>query len=223
MTSDGNKTFLKKFSIDYNSLQKELYEKNMIRDSKSYSVIENKDISEISRSGRKNESNILYDKHLSVEKIMSTLLERKEYNILLYNRSIIQYDFMIKDGKIIKERLTFIKKHNYLWTKEEISNMDINNFETDWFDNEMGIPVMIRVDYDEDNHIDVIHPITHMTLSNYDECRIPMMGPISLYNFIDFILNFFYDDRLDFKSKFEKNDITITENEKKRIHLEWQL
>ena len=221
MMNSNNKKFLQKFSKDYNNIIKELYEKNMIRDSKMHSVLENDKIVEISRSGRENESNILYDKHLPIEKVMDTLLERKEYNILLYDRSIIQYEFIIEDGKIIKERLIFLKKHNYLWSKEEIIDKDMYNFEIDWFEEELGIPVVIRVDYDINNHIDIVHPITHMTISNYDECRIPMMGSLSLYNFINFILNFFYNDFLNFKSNFEENDITITENEKKRVHFEW--
>ena len=217
----NNKNYIKQFSTDYENIIKELYEKNLIRDSKSHSISEKGGRIIITRSNKANESNILYDKHLPIETIMDTLLEKKEYNILLYDRSIIQYEFIIERGKIIKERLIFIKKHNYLWSKEEIADKDMENFEIDWFEEELGIPVVIRIDYDQENHIDIIHPITHMTLSNYEECRIPMMGSVSLYNFINFILNFFYNDSLSFKSKFEGNDITITDNEKKRVHFEW--
>ncbi len=215
-----NKKFIQKFRYDYENIIRELYEKKLIRDIREHNIKENSFI-EISRNNKCQESKILYDKHLPIDIVMNTLLEKKEYNILLYDRAIIQYEFIIKEGKIIKERLIFIKKHNYLWPKEEIAGKDMDNFGDDWYVQELGIPVVIRIDYDIANHEDIKHPITHMTLSNYDECRIPMLGSVSLYNFINFILNFFYDDKLDFKSKFEEKDITITENERKRIHLEW--
>ena len=219
---DKNKTFIQKFSKDYDSIIKELYQKNMIRDVLQHSIIKtHNQLYKISRNQTESPSNILYDKLLPIEVVMNTLLEKKEYNILLYDRSIIQYDFIIKDGKIIKERLIFIKKHNYLWSQDEIIEKDMNEFEIDWFTEERGIPIVIRIDFDEQNHIDVIHPSSHMTLSNYDECRIPMMGPVSLYDFLNFILNFFYNDGLSFKSRFEEKNITITEDEKKRIHFEW--
>ena len=61
-----------------------------------------------------------------------------------------------------------------------------------------------------------------MTLSNYEECRIPMMGAVTLYNFVNFVLNFFYNDTLNCSSVFEEPDITISQNEKKRLHFEWE-
>ena len=207
---------------DYNNIVRELYEKEMIRDIKCHAISDFGEVVEITHENKSNESNILYDRHLPIETIMDILLENKEYNLLLYDRSIIKYQFVISNGKISKERLIFIKKHNYLWTKDEINKKDIDDFGTDWFQEEISIPIVIRIDYDDENYEDIIHPITHMTLSNYEECRIPMMGAVTLYNFVNFVLNFFYNDTLNCSSVFEEPDITISQNEKKRLHFEWE-
>jgi len=217
-----NKKFIRDFITDYNNIVRELYEKKMIRDIKCHVINDRGEVVEITHENKSNESNILYDRHLPIETIMDILLENKEYNLLLYDRSIIKYQLAIRNGKIYKERLIFIKKHNYLWTKDEINKKDIDDFGVDWFQEEISIPIVIRIDYDSENYEDIIHPITHMTLSNYEECRIPMMGAVTLYNFINFILNFFYNDNLNCASVFEETDITISQNEKKRLHFEWE-
>lgn len=217
-----NKKFIRNFMADYNNIVRELYEKEMIRDIKCHAISDFGEVVEITQENKSNESNILYDRHLPIETIMDILLENKEYNLLLYDRSIIKYQFVISNGKICKERLTFIKKHNYLWTKDEINKKDIDDFGTDWFQEEISIPIVIRIDYDDENYEDIIHPITHMTLSNYEECRIPMMGAVTLYNFVNFVLNFFYNETLNCSSVFEETDITISQNEKKRLHFEWE-
>lgn len=217
-----NKKFIRDFTTDYNNIVKELYEKKMIRDIKCHVISDRGEAVEITHENKSNESNILYDRHLPIETIMDILLENKEYNLLLYDRSIIKYQLAIRNGKIYKERLIFIKKHNYLWTKDEINKKDIDDFGIDWFQEEISIPIVIRIDYDSENYEDIIHPITHMTLSNYEECRIPMMGAVTLYNFVNFVLNFFYNDNLNCASVFEEMDITISQNEKKRLHFEWE-
>lgn len=145
-----------------------------------------------------------------------------EDSILLYDRSLIQFEFIIENNIITKQRMLFIKKHNKIWDKEEIVSIsavqDIDFF--DYFFESEGIPTMIRIDYDQENSKDCVHPISHMTLSNCETCRIPIKSLMSCTKFVLMILYHFYD--LKIEDKF--NDIvenTITENEKNMIHLNW--
>ena len=222
MKKIDNKQFIRFFITDYKKIVCELYSKKLLRDHKEFSIKNVGNIMLISRPLKKDESNILFDTSASIDDIMDMLLKKQEYSFLLYDKSIIQAEFEIDDGKIKKERLIFIKKHNHLWAKEEIFLKDIDEFGADWFYDEKGIPVMIRVDFDYDNYQDVVHPITHMTLSNYEECRIPMMKAVSLFDFVNFILNVFYKEELGFSSVMQDDNITITDNERKRLHFEWQ-
>lgn len=216
-----NKQFINELRKEYDNIITQLLEKNLLREHTEFSFKEYGELCKITRNNRINESNILFDRNKSIEEVTDVILKRKEYNLLLYDKGIFQFEFIIEKGQIKKERLVFIKKHNKLWDKEEINNLSNNSFDEDWYNEIIGIPIVIRVDFDEEAHIDVKHPITHMTLSNYDECRIPMKGAVSLTLFINFILNMFYDEKLNLDGINYDIKNTISENEKKCLHFNW--
>lgn len=105
---------------------------------------------------------------------MDKLLGGLQYNILLYDKSIIQSEFTIKSNEIIKERLVFMKRHNKIWTAEEIEERE--SLEQDWFSEEKGIPIIFRIDYAPDDAKDGEHSATHLTLANHESCRVPIKG-----------------------------------------------
>lgn len=83
------------------------------------------------------------------------------------------------------------------------------------------VHVPIRFDYSADDnlHIDVHHPKSHLTLGQYPNCRIPVNAPISPARFIKFVLRNFYHTafhaaRLDqIDSSYQFAD-TLTANER---------
>ena len=56
------------------------------------------------------------------------------------------------------------------------------------------MPFPLRCDYDggDGRHVDVAHPKSHLTLGQYEHCRIPVSAPITPHWFIDFLLRNFY-------------------------------
>lgn len=50
----------------------------------------------------------------------------------------------------------------------------------------------IRFDYDLASHIEVEHPVSHLTLGQYENCRIPVDGAVSPNAFVMFLLRNFY-------------------------------
>lgn len=214
---------LKVVKKDIENAKKILYENDLILEVKGESIKEfSKNSYNITWNGKDSNSNIIYDNNIGVDFIMKELLQNQQYSILLYDRSLIQFEFIIENNIITKQRMLFIKKHNKIWDKEEIVSIsavqDIDFF--DYFFESEGIPTMIRIDYDQENSKDCVHPISHMTLSNCETCRIPIKSLMSCTKFVLMILYHFYD--LKIEDKF--NDIvenTITENEKNMIHLNW--
>lgn len=198
----------------------ELYNMNLVRDYRGVSDNQiGKNTYEISYSGKNTTGSIVYDKHISGENIIQTLLKELQYTVLLYDKSIIQAEYLIKNEQIIKARLVFMKMHNKIWEQEEIDECEY--LEQDWFADEMGIPIMIRIDCDVKEHIDGEHPVTHLTLSNHETCRIPMKEIPTFSEFIRFVLFHFYGIKFDLKEcKFDFYE-TITELEKKMMHLYW--
>ncbi|MGC3983540.1 MAG: DUF2290 domain-containing protein [Pseudorhodoferax sp.] len=50
----------------------------------------------------------------------------------------------------------------------------------------------IRFDFAPEQKIDVVHPISHLTLGQYENCRIPVSGPVGPHVFGNFIVRNFY-------------------------------
>lgn len=63
----------------------------------------------------------------------------------------------------------------------------------------------IRFDYDPGAHKDVIHPVSHLTLGQYENCRIPINGAVSPNAFVMFLLrNFYFNSYRKEKNKLDK-------------------
>ena len=199
----------------------ELRDKRFVRDEMGLSIKDTGSTGcEISFEGKSDINNIMYDIHMSTASIMDKLLREQQYTVLLYDKSIVQAEFIIQNGEIAKERLLFLKKHNKIWKLEEINVADAED--RDWFDNEEGIPICIRIDYDPENHVECDHAATHLTLSNNEKCRIPIQNVITFSEFIRFILLHFYGEKLDIPQYRIEQDNTITELERKMIHIGWK-
>ena len=174
---------------------------------------------EVSFHGKNSAGGIMYDKHISCTHLMDVLLTNRQYTVLLYDKSIIQAEFLIDGNTITKERLVFIKKHNKISGVDEIDEYDAND--EDWFSEDDGIPILIRIDYDPSEHKECDHASSHLTLSNHESCRIPMKQAVTFSEFIRFILFHFYDTRLH-KSEYRLDSPEdITASEKKMIHIDW--
>lgn len=84
----------------------------------------------------------------------------------------------------------------------------------------------IRFDYAPDQYRDVVHPASHMTLGQYENCRIPVAGPLGPYAFGIFIVRNFYcraytrnKNKFDRSSSSLKRTETISQAERRVLHL----
>lgn len=206
---------------DINKTIKELYSKGIVRDYLGVSVSgTGKNSFAITYSGKNSSSSVVYDKHITVSEIMDVLLKELQYTVLLYDKSLFQAEFEISDNKIIKERLVFIKKHNRIWNMKEIEEYE--STDEDWFAEQEGVPIMIRIDFAPKEHVEGKHAATHLTISNHESCRVPVKGIVSFSEFVRFVLLQFYDMNLDIKVyRLDESD-TITKLERQMIHINWE-
>ena len=206
---------------DMNKTIAELHRKEIVRDARGISQkMGAGGLCEISFPGKNDSGSIVFDKHVTSTEILNTLLEGLQYTILLYDKGLIQAEFIVDGEEIKKERLVFIKKHNKIWNAKEIEEHEI--LEEDWFADEEGIPIMLRIDYTPDDHRDGEHPATHLTISNHESCRIPIKGIVTFSEFVRLILFHFYNLKLDRKVWRLDSEDTITELEKQMVHINWK-
>ena len=205
---------------DMNKTITELRCRELLRDEKGISQCTQQGrLIEISYNGKNTIGSIVFDKHVTSSQIIDTLLEGKQYTILLYDKGLIQAEYIVNGNEVIKERLVFMKKHNKIWSTKEIAEYEM--LEEDWFAEE-GIPIMLRIDYAPDDYKECDHAATHLTISNYESCRIPMKGIVTFSEFVRFVLFHFYDIRMELKTCRANTGDTITELEKEMIHISWK-
>lgn len=208
MKNDIKKDIIK----EYHNIIKFLIEKNMVIDNIEFRETNNM----LTWSGKDNTiSNILYDKNISAEKIIETLRRGKQYSILLKDKSVFQIEYTIENNTIIKQRMLYMKL-----SKEIIDDTSEESMNYDEEKEILEIPLLIRVDYDLKSHKDIEHPASHMTISNIEKCRIPIKSNMSFLQFVKFILMNVYGINYNDKELII-NEETITDSEKKCIHINW--
>lgn len=193
---------------------------SLLRDEAGVSLRPKKDYCwEITYPTKDRSGSIIYDKNITYAHLINELLVNRQYTILLYDRSIVQAEFIVQGDEIIKERLIFLKKHNVIWNRDEINEYEAND--EDWFDNINGIPLIFRIDHDKGAFEDTKHPKTHFTLSNHESCRVPVKGIVTFSEFMKLIMHNFYDIDLCVP-EYRFTDETITDNERMMIHFNWK-
>jgi len=163
-------------------------------------------------------------KDIPYDEIYKLLDEEKNYNIKMIDGALLQFMYTFDGDNLKKYRLAFFPSPNL---EEFQNNPEIYEDDEIYADVLMKniVPTPIRFDYDPDNHINLTHPMSHLTIGQYKNCRIPICAPITPNAFIDFILRNFYNtahrqfcDTLNFDMTV-KFDSSITEDEKKVLHL----
>lgn len=220
MSNRKKKLLVKKIINDIHKTMEALRQKKLIRDECGIAEEQTGSNSyEISFSGKSDVNSIMLDKHVSASHVMDTLLRDRQYTVLLYDKGIVQAEFCIDDDVLVKERLVFLKKHNRIWDKAEIYAADAED--EDWFADEESVPTFLRIDYDPSNHIECDHPVSHLTLANNESCRIPIQEAVSFSEFIRFVLFHFYNIKLAIGTHRIKKESTITDLERKMMHISW--
>lgn len=148
----------------------------------------------------------IFLKNISYGDMYYELCRRRMYNIKMIDGALIQMQYRFNGNSIESHRLAFFPS----------PNLDIFQNEPDiYFEDEIYsdildariVTVPLRFDFDdsEDQNgnkvaIPVIHPISHLTIGQYKNCRIPVSSVITPYQFIEFIIRNFYNTAFELYS-----------------------
>ena len=120
-------------------------------------------------------------------------LERaRSFNLKLLDGALIQLQYKFKDNLLTGHRLGFFP------------NPDLTSFQgnpEEYLDDEIYLDVTdprivvtpLRFDYDnrEETVRNVEHPMSHLTIGQYQNCRIPVVRPLTPSQFITFVVRNF--------------------------------
>ena len=121
-------------------------------------------------------------------------VKENAYNVKMFDGSLIQMMYMFDQRELLRHRLAFFPAPS---SKEFPITPEFNEIEGIYAARvaASNVPFPLRFDYDasNDRHQSVVHAKSHLTLGQYENCRIPVTKPMTPGRFIDFILRNFYD------------------------------
>ena len=153
------------------------------------------------RSGRNNLVQITFAgaEHVSIalrnrpyDEMYRQLVQEGAYNVKMLDGALIQMQYAFATGTFQRHRLAFFPAPHL---EEFQNNPDIYQDDEIYADVVARniVPFPVRFDYDvQDSQQGLDHPKSHLTLGQYENCRIPVTAPMMPFRFIDFILRNFY-------------------------------
>ncbi len=172
-----------------------------------------------------NDGYILKDEEFSSISEYCSLVENRQYSMLLSDGSLFQISYTLDRSTIVKHRLCWypcpIQVDSYDLDSSDITDIilekmsqgDIESFRS---------RSPLRFDY-APNQATEEHATVHMHLSE-ETCRIPVKSPLCLKEFVTFIVLNFYDVLVQDPSLYQELKTwgridTLTPGQKSRLHI----
>lgn len=164
-----------------------------------------------------------FDTNLSYKEVYDICRERRYFTLLLVDEAIIQFYYKFKDGVLLNHRIAFLPSP-YLEEFQNNPDLYIDDLIYAEVINKSLVPSPIRFDYDKKSFVDMEHPQSHMTIGQYQNCRIPVKSALTPFQFINLIFNNFYNKVLLNTEVSDKcNEIcfgdSITASESNLVHI----
>ena len=158
---------------------------------------------------------------LHPSEVYTEFYRNRAFNAKLLDGALLQMGYIFARGGLERHRLAFFPAPH------------LDPFERDpdlYYDDELYADILarqispfgVRFDYDarDVRHRDVSHPKCHLTLEDYQHCRIPVSKPLTPYRFVDFIIrNFYWTASIDLAAGLPRfggawpDSITLAERE----------
>ena len=132
-------------------------------------------------------------KNFEYAEIYRLLVRERVYNVKMLDGALIQMMYEFSGDALRRHRLAFFPAPHL---------HEFQNSPDVYLDDELHgdviarnvVPFPLRCDYDarDNHHVDMAHPKSHLTLGQYERCRIPVSAPVTPHWFIDFLLRNFY-------------------------------
>ena len=128
-------------------------------------------------------------KDFPYNEIYKRLVDADAYNVKMLDGALIQMMYAFADETLQSHRLAFFPAPHL---EEYQNNPDVYRYDEIYADvvAKNIVPFPVRFDYNarDSLHQELVHPKSHLTLGQYENCRIPVTAPMTPLWFIDFIL-----------------------------------
>lgn len=179
----------------------------------------------IKEIGINGEQSTIFLKSIPYFDMFLQLSEKNSFNIKMLDGALISMQYRFKNDVLIAHRLSFYPAPNLEAFQNEPDIYLQDEIYNDIMDKRI-VTIPIRFDFDNDTKTckPISHPISHLTLGQYKNCRIPVSTALTPFQFLSFIIMIFYNtahkkyfyEFTHFKECFNQ---TIYDEEKKVMHI----
>ncbi len=133
-------------------------------------------------------------KNIPYKAIYEELIKSKLFNIKLIDGGLVQFMYTFFNNELIKHRLAYFSSPFLESYQNDPEIYEDDDLYADFIQrNIVSFPIRFDYDIDNEKHIVISHPKSHLTLGQYLNCRIPVCSPVTPSTFILFILRNFYN------------------------------
>ena len=127
------------------------------------------------------------------EDVYQEMVDARAYNLKMLDGAIVQMMYEFEDGVLLRHRLAFFPSPRLRPFQEDAEAYLEDALFAEIVSRRI-VPFPLRFDFDAREGVfePLIHPKSHLTLGQYEDCRIPVTSPLTPKWFIDFILRNFY-------------------------------
>jgi hypothetical protein len=164
-------------------------------------------------------------RNVSYSDIYNSLSEAGCFNMKLLDGALVCLRYRFEAGEVIEHCLSYFPSPDL----DHFQNEPEVYLSDDIYADIVGrniVPFPIRFDFNADQvrYVDVDHPLSHLTLGQYQNCRIPVCSPLSPLAFGSFILRNFYNTAFrkfsdEIPAPGFRFDRTISANEQQIPHV----
>jgi len=164
-------------------------------------------------------------KNIPYTEIYRELVRTKSFNFLMLDGALIQIMYRFKNGTLESHRLAFFPSPDLDIFQNSPEIYESDEIYADIIKQNI-VSTPLRFDFDSRDGVfkDIDHPKSHLTIGQYENCRIPVRSPLTPFLFIHFILRNFYNTAYTkYCTKLTKHNrrfkSSISPNESKVLHV----
>lgn len=165
-------------------------------------------------------------RNIAYEDVYSELDANQVYHVKLIDGGLLQLQYAFtRDEVLRKHRLAYFPNPRLPTIEDAPQLYEEDELYGDIIARQL-VRFPVRIDFAPEDQVDLVHPAAHMTLGQYESCRIPVAGPVAPISFGMFIIrNFYFRAYRRHKNKFDRKPppigahaLTITAAEKLLTH-----
>ena len=133
-------------------------------------------------------------KNMQYMELYEEIRMRRAYNFRMPDGALVQMDYEFEANSLRRHRLAFLPSPNRIQYQNEPEIYERDEIYGDIVDPRQ-VAVPLRFDYDSRESVvnSMTHPVSHLTLGQYQHCRVPVTSGVTPRAFMNLILTSFYN------------------------------